>query len=73
MLCLKTKLTIEKVLPIYEVDDMKALKITSAEHKVIVQVTKIFKDLSRVHFALITVTLHEVLEMWIWTIYLPST
>ena len=72
-LVLKSKLVIEKILPIYEIDDLKTLKVTSAEHRVIVQVTKCYRTLSPCHFALVTVTLHETLESWIWQLYFPIT
>lgn len=39
-LCLRTRLAIEKVLPIYEVEDMRSLKYSSREFRIITQVTK---------------------------------
>lgn len=70
---LRARLVIEKVLPIYESDDFKALKITSTQHRIITQRTKLFRNLSQFHFALVTVTHHEAMECWIWQIYIPGT
>ena len=52
---------------------MKALKVTSTQNTIILQKTKIFKQLSHFHFALITVTQHEPMECWMWQIYFPHT
>jgi hypothetical protein len=72
-LCLRTKLAVEKVLPVYEANDLRALKYCSCEHRVITQVTRIFASVSPFHFAIVTVTQHEAIESWIWTIYFPMT
>ena len=53
---LRSRLVIEKVLPIHEIDDLKALKITSTQSRIVLQKSKIFRTLSAFHFALITVT-----------------
>jgi hypothetical protein len=72
-LALKARLLIERVLPIYKVDDFMALRITSTQQKILANKVKIFKSLSPFRFAVITVTLHDAMECWIWTIYLPAT
>ena len=63
---LRARLLIEKVLPIHGVEDLRALKLTSTQHRIVVQRSKIFRTLSAFHFALITVTQHEPMECWIW-------
>ena len=70
---MKARLLIERVLPIYPVDDYMALRITSTQQRILISKVKIFKSLSPVHFAVVTVTLHEAMECWIWSIYLPGT
>lgn len=50
-----------------------ALRITSTQQKILASKVKIFKSLSPFHFAVVTVTLHDAMECWIWTIYLPTT
>lgn len=70
---LRARLIIEKVLPIYEAEDFKALKITSTSHRVVTQRTKVYHSLTQFHFALVTVTHHEPMECWIWQIYFAST
>ena len=34
---------------------------------------KLYKNLSEFHFALVTVTHHEPMECWIWSIYFSAT
>lgn len=70
---LRARLIIEKVLPIYNALDYKALKITSTQHRILTQRTKLFRSLSEFHFALVTVTHHEPMESWVWQIYFPAT
>ena len=52
---------------------MRSLKYSSREYRIITQVTKLFKSISEFHFAIVTVTQHEAIEGWIWTIYFPLT
>lgn len=71
---LRSRLVIEKVLPIYRTEDFKALKITSTQQRIITQRIKLYQgSLSEFHFALITVTHHEPMECWIWQIYFAAT
>ena len=72
-LCLKTRSCIERILPVYEVDDMRSLKYSSTEFQIITQVVRQFKAVSEFHFAIVTVTRHTAIEGWIWTIYFPLT
>lgn len=39
-LCLRTRLAIEKVLPVYEIADLRSLKYSSREYRIITQVVK---------------------------------
>ena len=76
---LKQRQIIEKVLPIYKPDDFRSLKITSLQHRIVTQASKLFdmtfdknKDVGPdKQFSMITVTQHETMECWIWTIYVP--
>jgi hypothetical protein len=68
-LSLKARLMIERVLPVFKVDDFMALRITSTSQRILISKVKQLGGL----FTVVTVTLHEVMECWIWTIYFPST
>ena len=72
-LALKARLLIERVLPIYPIDDFMSLRMTSTQQRIITNRVKVFKSLSDNHFCLVTVTLHEAMECWIWQLYFPST
>ena len=70
-LCLKTRTCIERVLPIYEAHDLRALKYDSTSYRIITQVTRVFPKIAKFHFAVITVTQHESMECWILNFYFP--
>ena len=70
-LCLKTRTCIERVLPVYEAHDLRALKYDSTSYRIITQVTRLFPKIALFHFTVITVTQHEAMECWILNFYFP--
>ena len=71
-LSLRNRLAIEKELPIFAKDDLRLLKLTCTEHKLVIQRAKKF-DLFPGLYCMVTVTLYEQMECWYWTLYFPKT
>jgi len=75
-LSLRSKLVIEKELPIYEESQaLRVLKVTSSVTEVLNQRPKIYRlsPTSKPVMALVSVLLHPLMECWLWQIYIPQT
>ena len=73
-LSLRSKLVIEKELPIYEESQaLRVLKVTSSVTEVLNQRPKIYRlsPTSKPVMALVSVLLHPLMECWLWQIYIP--
>ena len=73
-LCLRCKTIREKTLPIHENNSKQLLKLVAEDTQVVVQRPKVFHNsFKTLQFVLVSVILHQSLEMWIWQLYFPKT